>query len=96
MILGFRDKATEDIFNGQNSKEARRIPHVLRALAARKLDMLGAAHQLSDLKVPPGNRLKHLKGNLSSFHSIRINDQYRIIFKWMDGNVKEVQIVDYH
>lgn len=96
MILDFSDAATEDIFHGENSKAARRIPPILWKVAARKLDMLNAAHELRDLLVPPGNRLEALKGSLAGFHSIRINDQYRILFKWVEGNVRAVRITDYH
>lgn len=96
MILKFRDQSTGDLFNGIDSKMARKIPKVIWKIAARKLDMLNAAAELVDLRVPPGNRLEALKGNLMSFHSIRINDQYRVIFKWTAGNATDVQIVDYH
>ena len=64
--------------------------------ASRKLDMLNAAHELRDLMVPPANRLEGLHGNLAGKHSIRINDQFRIVFRWKDGNAHEVQIKDYH
>ena len=65
-------------------------------MAQRKLDMIHAAHELIDLRVPPGNRLEKLKGKLKDFHSIRINDQFRIIFKWAQGAAEGVEIVDYH
>ena len=96
MILDFGDQATEDIFHGENTKAARRIPPIIWSVASRKLDMLNAAHQLQDLLVPPGNRLEALHGKLAGFHSIRINDQFRIIFTWADGNAKRVEITDYH
>lgn len=96
MIAGFRDEATEDIFHGENTKAARRIPIELWRIASRKLDMLNAAHDLRDLMAPPRNRLKPLHGNLAGKHSIRINDQFRIVFRWKDGNAYEVQIKDYH
>ena len=96
MILDFGDQATEDIFHGDNTKTARRLPVLLWRLARRKLDMLNAAHERRDLMVPPGNRLEALKGHLAGFHSIRINDQFRIVFKWVDGNVRGVRITDYH
>jgi len=96
MIQSFRDGATEDVFHGTSSKAARKIPSSLWGVARRKLDMLNAAHELRDLRAPPGNRLEALGGNLSGFHSIRINDQYRIIFRWREGSPKDVQIVDYH
>ena len=96
MILKFGDQTTEDIFNGEDTKAARRIPKTTWVVAFRKLDMLNAAHDLEDLQVPPGNRLEKLKGNLTGLHSIRINDQFRIIFQWTEGNAKQVKIVDYH
>jgi proteic killer suppression protein len=96
MILSFGDHATEDIYNGTDSKAARAIPRSIWKIAARKLDVLNAAHDLRDLKQPPGNRLEALKASWRGFHSIRINDQYRVVFIWADGNAKDVQIVDYH
>ena len=96
MITSFKDKCTEDIYNGINSKDSRKIPVTIWKIAARKLDMINASHGLRDLLAPPGNKLEALKGQLAGFHSIRINDQYRIIFKWMKGNAESVKIVDYH
>ncbi len=96
MIIDFGDQTTEAIFHGANTKAARRVPPVIWSVARRKLDMLNAAHELRDLLVPPGNRLEALKGKLAGFHSIRINDQFRIIFKWLDGNARTVRITDYH
>ena len=96
MIVNFRDEATEDIFHGSNTKAARRIPATLWKIACRKLDMLNAAHELHDLMVPPGNRLEALHGELVGRHSIRINDQFRIVFRWVDGNAHDVQVTDYH
>ncbi len=96
MIESFKDQATEDLFNGVRSKKALKIPQQLWPSAIRKLDMINAAVHLDDLKAPPGNQLQRLKGDLGAFHSIRVNEQYRIIFKWDDHNAKEVQITDYH
>jgi toxin HigB-1 len=96
MILNFRDRATEDIYHGDDTKAARSIPRTIWNLAARKLDLSNAARDVQDLRVPPGNRLEMLKGNRKGWYSIRINDQYRIVFQWNDGNAKEVGIVDYH
>ncbi|MER3559716.1 MAG: plasmid maintenance system killer protein [Armatimonadota bacterium] len=96
MILDFADKTTEDIYNGIDLKVARRIPFLVWKSAARKSDMLNAASKLQDLRVPPANRLEALKGDWSGYHSIRINDQYRIVFRWIDGNAKDVLITDYH
>ncbi|VXD21338.1 type II toxin-antitoxin system RelE/ParE family toxin [Planktothrix paucivesiculata] len=96
MIQTFGDKRTEDLFQGISSRETRKFPADLIKVAVRKLDMLNAAYQLEDLRSPPGNRLESLKGDLKGFYSIRINDQWRIIFKWQNGNVLAVKIVDYH
>jgi len=96
MIISFGDQATEDLYNGVNSKESRKIPSNIAAVALRKLDMVNAAHRPEDLKAPPGNRLEHLKGNRSGFFSIRINDQFRVIFRLTQSNAYAVQIVDYH
>lgn len=97
VIESFADKATEDIFNGVNSIEARRrLPRELWRIAFRKLDQIDSAAQLDDLRIPPGNRLEALKGERSGQHSIRINDQYRICFEWTDAGACMVEIVDYH
>ncbi len=96
MIGSFGDEATEDLFHGDNTKSARRIPTVLWNAACRKLDMLNAAHELRDLMVPPGNHLEVLRGEWAGHHSIRINDQFRVVFRWTDGNAHDVRITDYH
>ncbi len=96
MILDFADKTTEDIYDGVDSKAARQFPRTVWTAAIRKLDMLNAASELRDLRIPPANRLEALKGKWSGYHSIRMNDQYRIVFKWIDGNAKDVLITDYH
>ncbi|WP_062064763.1 type II toxin-antitoxin system RelE/ParE family toxin [Cellvibrio sp. OA-2007] len=97
MINSFKDKATEDIFNGIDSKLARKAcPQTLWRIAARKLDLLDSAAYLDDLKIPPGNKLEALLGNRKGQYSIRINEQYRICFRWTDAGVEEVEIVDYH
>ncbi|MFC1522124.1 type II toxin-antitoxin system RelE/ParE family toxin [Elusimicrobiota bacterium] len=96
MILDFADKTTEDIFHGENTKEARKVPKEVWRTAQRKLDMLNAAHALKDLASPPGNKLEPLKDKLKGFHSIRINDKYRAIFQFSDGNVSRVKVTDYH
>lgn len=96
MIVSFRDRATEDIYHGRRSSRVRRFPtNVVRA-ALRKLDVLNSAHRLNDLRAPPGNRLKALKGDLEGFHSIRVNDQWRIIFRWINGAAHNVSLTDYH
>ena len=96
MIIDFGDQTTSDIFHGLDTKQARKVPNTLWDIAIRKLDMINAAHELRDLRIPPANRLEQLKGKLSGHHSIRINDQFRIVFRWIDGNAKNVSITDYH
>jgi len=96
MIKSFEGKSTEDIWNGGNTPAARKIPRQIWDVAFRKLDMINAAVNLDALKVPQGNRLEKLRGALRDFHSIRINDQYRIIFRWESGAADDVEITDYH
>lgn len=96
MIASFADRATESLFHGETGKATKRIPSDIRKVAVRKLDMVNAAHELHDLRVPPGNRLEALKGALRGKHSIRINDQWRIVFRWKAGDAHEVEIDDYH
>ena len=97
MIQSFKDKGTEDIFNGKNTKEARRLcPRSLWNIAARKLDQLDSVQILEELRIPPGNMLESLKGNRKEEFSIRINDQYRICFKWSETGQNSVEITDYH
>jgi proteic killer suppression protein len=96
MIVSFADATTEDIFHGLDTKAARKIPKDIWPVARRKLDMLNAAHSLQDLRSPPSNRLEALKGNLQGKYSIRVNDQFRIVFAWSDGAASDVQITDYH
>ncbi|MGC1877814.1 MAG: type II toxin-antitoxin system RelE/ParE family toxin [Rhabdochlamydiaceae bacterium] len=99
MIISFADQGTEDIYNGVSSKRARnKLNPVLWEKAQTKLDMINRAHRLDDLKIPPNNKLEKLERDLAGKHSIRINDQYRIIFKW-DSDTRgalEVKITDYH
>ena len=96
MIKSFGSKATEDLHHGFESREARKISETIRKVAWRKLDMLNAASELKDLLEPPGNRLERLRGNLKGRYSIRINDQFRIIFRFEEGNAFDVEIMDYH
>ena len=93
MIRNFADKEAEKIWNGTPS---RRLPADLQTVARRKLRMLNNAENLNDLRVPPANRLEALKGDRRGQYSIRINDQWRICFRWADGDAHDVQIVDYH
>jgi len=96
VIGSFGDQATEDLYHGHGTKAARRFPENIRAVALRKLDMLNAARSLQDLFSPPGNRLEALLGDLRGYHSIRINDQWRIVFRWVARVAHEVRIADYH
>jgi proteic killer suppression protein len=96
MIVSFGDKLTAALYNGTNDKGLRRLPPEAISRALNKLDMLNAAHDVLDLRSPPGNRLEVLGGDLKGFHSIRVNDQWRIIFRWKDGNAYEVSVTDYH
>ena len=97
MILSFANTATEDVFDGVNSAEARKLlPRELLRIAFRKLDQLNASDRLDDLKIPPGNRPELLKGDRKGQYSIRINDQYRICFVWTKEGPDSVEIVDYH
>ena len=95
MIASFGDAATEDIFNGRNTKAARRVPRDLWAIAARKLSALDYAKDLRDLS-SPGNNLEKLKGALTGKYSIRVNDQFRIVFNFDRGEASNVVITDYH
>jgi toxin HigB-1 len=93
MIKSFADSETEKIWHGNRSG---RLPMSIQQVARRKLRMLHNAQDLIDLRVPPANHLEKLSGTLSGFHSIRINQQWRVIFNWKDGNASNVKIVDYH
>ena len=96
MIRSFAGKAARDVYDGMPSKAARKVPSELHGKARRLLDWIDSAGRLDDLKVPPGNRLEALKGDLKGFCSVRINDQWRIVFRWRDGDAHDVQIIDYH
>lgn len=97
MIRSFRDPGTRDVWDGKRSKRAmRRCPVDLWRVAQRKLDQLNQATGLLDLAAPPNNRLEALKDDRRGQHSIRINDQYRVCFRWSDLGPEEVEIVDYH
>lgn len=93
MIKSFRNKQTEEIWRGTL---VRRLPQELQEIARRKLRMINNAQSLTDLRIPPANRLEALKGTRKGQHSIRINDQWRICFVWEAGNAINVEIVDYH
>ncbi|MFG0319533.1 MAG: type II toxin-antitoxin system RelE/ParE family toxin [Planctomycetota bacterium JB042] len=94
MILSFGDAATEDLFHGRSSGRSRRIPADVRRVML--LDMINAARTLRDLMSPPGNRLEALRGDLEGRHSIRVNDQWRVVFRWAGTDAEDVAIVDDH
>ena len=93
MIVSFGKAETESVWNGERVKK---LPPEIQQVGRRKLRMLNNSVDLNDLKIPPPNRLEKLSGKLKEFYSIRINDQWRIIFKWKGGNAFEVEIIDYH
>jgi proteic killer suppression protein len=93
MVVSFGNKDTKKIWDGERIKG---LSTDLQEISRRKLRMLNNSQNLSDLQIPPSNKLEKLKGNLKDFYSIRINNQWRIIFKWQSGNAFEVEIIDYH
>ncbi len=96
MIAGFANRLAEDLWDDKSSRAVRRFPPELRRTARRKLLYLNDAEQLKDQRVPPGNRLEALKADWSGYYSIRINIQWRIIFRWEKGHASDVQVVGYH
>jgi len=96
MIKSFANKVIEDIYNGVNSRHARRIPRELHGKICRLLDQLNVITHTEMLCIPPSNKLEKLKGELSDYWSLRINKQWRIIFKWETNNAYDIEIVDYH
>jgi proteic killer suppression protein len=97
MIASFADHGTADLFHGKDSKAARKVcPAALQRVAIRKLTQLHDAEALHDMAVPPGNRLEALKGDRQGQYSVRINDQYRVCFRWAVDEAQDVEIVDYH
>ena len=93
MITSFADSESERIWHGNRSSK---LPLAIQQVGRRKLRMLNNAQDLNDLRIPPANHLEKLSGSLSGFHSIRINQQWRVIFIWKDGNASNVRIIDYH
>jgi proteic killer suppression protein len=93
MIASFGDDETEKLWNGERS---RRLPPDIQPSALRKLRLINAARKIDDLRIPPGNRLERLHGDRVGQWSIRINDQWRIVFRWNEGGAEDVSIVDYH
>ena len=96
MIRSFADDATRDIWNGVNSKAARQLPRPLWPVIRRKLDQLDVVTQLDDLRAPPGNPLHALTGDLAGHHAIRVNEQYRIVFRFEGRDANDVRCTDYH
>lgn len=93
MIVSFGSKETEKIWNGER---VAKLPLEVQSVGRRKLRMLNNSQNIADLRIPPSNRLEKLTGNLKEFYSIRINDQWRIIFLWSNGQASKVEILDYH
>jgi proteic killer suppression protein len=96
MIVSFGDLATEDLYHNRPTRRARRWPAELVAPALVKMDMLNAAAKIVDLRSPPGNRLEALKGELKGSYSVRVNDQWRLVFRWEGNNAYDVRLMDYH
>jgi proteic killer suppression protein len=96
VIQSFWDETTADLFRDRNTRAARHIPRELWRVVQRKLKLLDGAGRLEDLRVPAGNRLERLKGQQAKRHSIRVNNQYRVTFRWENGHAFEVSVEDYH
>jgi proteic killer suppression protein len=96
LIQTFRDHATADLFRERNTRSARRLPREIWRVVQRKLKLLDAAARVDDLAVPARNRLELLKGEQAGRHSMRVNDQYRVTFRWENGHADEVSVEDYH
>lgn len=96
MISSFGDPATEDLFHGRATARARRFPSDVARVAVRKLDALNGATGPGDLRSPPGNRLEVLRGGLEGYFSIRVNDQWRIVFRFQERDATDVRLIDYH
>ncbi|MCL4872338.1 MAG: type II toxin-antitoxin system RelE/ParE family toxin [Anaerolineae bacterium] len=96
MIASFGDDATADLYHGRRTNRVRHFPNDIVHRTLVRLDVLNTAQNLMELASPPGNRLEALSGDWAGFHSIRINRQWRIVFRWENGNAHEVQVIDYH
>lgn len=96
MIVSFGDRATEDLYHNRPTSRARRFPPDIVDLALVKMDLLNGAAAVRDLRSPPGNRLEALRGDLKGYQSIRVNEQWRLVFRWKDNNAHDVQLMDYH
>lgn len=95
-IRSFGNQLAEDLFEDRRTRVVRSFPAGLHRAARRKLLYLHDAAELADLRVPPGNRLEPLRGDLRGFYSIRINDRWRVVFRWDAGDARDVQVIDYH
>ena len=96
MIVSFGDGATEDLYHGRPTSRALRFPREVASAALIKMDMLNGAAAVLDLRSPPGNRLEALKGDFKGLHSIRVNGQWRLVFRWQGNNAHQVRLMDYH
>lgn len=96
MIKSFGNRLAQDLYDDKVTRAVRAFPQELRRAARRKILYLHDAVQLTDLRVPPGNRLEALRGDLQGYHSIRINQQWRVVFRWKSGDAYDVQVLDYH
>lgn len=96
MIKSFKSATAHDIYHGISSRHARKLPQHLHEKAARLLDQLNAISRIDTLRIPPSNHLEKLKGDLADYWSIRINQQWRVIFQWQEGDAYQVDILDYH
>ena len=96
MLKSIADRLTQDVYDGTNSRYSRKLPRQLHSRARRLLDQINAAPSLDFLRTPPSNRLEKLRGDLEPHRSLRINDQWRIIFLWENGDASDVRIIDYH
>jgi len=96
MIVSFGDDLTGDLFHGRPTSRARRLPRDVANAAIIKLDLINAAAAIRDLRAPPGNRLEALKGDLDGLRSIRVNDRWRVVFRWADDDAHDVRLMDYH
>ena len=96
MIVSFGDRASEDLYHNRATSRVRRFPPDVVALALIKMDLLNGATAMLDLRSPPGNRLEALKGDLKGYHSIRVNDQWRLVFRWESNDAHKVRLMDYH
>jgi toxin HigB-1 len=96
MIASFGDRATEDLFHGRRTGRVKRFPAEILPDALRRLDMVNAAASLQDLRSPPGNHLEKLAGDMKEFHSVRVNDQWRLVFRWKGSEAHQVSLKDYH